>query len=259
MGKGIFAVLKETFREVMENSKSENSQKMTIAQKIRCRALTMTDIGGYVSPSGGYCNYGIFEVVAIKKETGRKNKRVYKAKTEEEAKEQARAEGLIDPMEVKVLPAEKPTEAQLRYARNLGAIVPPDAGKWDVSEIIDRMVNEDEKSPNPQNAKYADDMGLKFSKYIGECELYERLSCHMANEYDATYYCYEVYQTIHGKKECYDPREEDAYSVFLGFAEIVRKDESLKKSLISNCHEWPKKQTKIYKAARDWLEQNGVI
>lgn len=259
MGKGIFAVLKETFREVLENSKPENSQKKMISNESSCKASTMTEIEGYVSPSGGYCNYGIFEVVAIKKETGRKNKRVYEAKTEEGAKEQAREEGFIDPMEVKVLPAEKPTEAQLRYARNLRATVPPDAGKWDVSEIIDRMVEGDQESPNPQILQYADDVGLKFSKFIGKYRLYERLSCHMANKYDATYYCYEVYQMERGEKEYYDPRAEEAYKKFEEFRDIVRNDESLKKSLVNNCYDRPKKQTKIYKAARDWLEQNGVI
>ncbi len=133
--------------------------------------VSLDAIGGYVSPSGGYINYARFQVIGIKPSTKRKNTRVYEAFYEEDAISQARAEGFVEPFEVKVLPAEPPSDRQLSYARNLGATIPEGACKQDVSAIIDRIVDEEEDPVEEKLAKIANDCGVKFSRYHGRTQI----------------------------------------------------------------------------------------
>lgn len=133
--------------------------------------VSLDAIGGYVSPSGGYINYARFQVVGIKPSTKRRNTRIYEAFREEDALNQARAEGLVEPFEVKVLPVEPPSDRQLSYARSLGATIPEGACKQDVSAIIDRIVDEEEEPVEEQFAKAANDCGVKFSRYHGRTQI----------------------------------------------------------------------------------------
>ena len=49
-------------------------QKQTVEVRQRtCGELPLADIGGYVSPSGGFVNYGRFCVSGTNSSTGRKN------------------------------------------------------------------------------------------------------------------------------------------------------------------------------------------
>lgn len=128
-------------------------------------------IGGYVSPSGGYINYARFQVTGIKPSTKRRNTRIYETFHEEDALNQARAEGFVEPFEVKVLPAEPPSDRQLSYARSLGATIPEGACKQDVSAIIDRIVDEEEDPVGEKFAKVANDCGVKFSRYHGRAQI----------------------------------------------------------------------------------------
>lgn len=97
------------------------SSYVEVAQRTRGE-LPMADVGGYVSPSGGFVNFGRFKVVGVNAGTGRKNTKRYEAKDEEAARAAAAADGLSEPMTVEVEKLEDPTEQQMAYSQSK---VPP--------------------------------------------------------------------------------------------------------------------------------------
>lgn len=129
--------------------------------------LPMADVGGYVSPSGGFVNFGRFRVSGMNASTGRKNTKRYEVRTEEEARAAATADGLGDPMTVEVEQNEGPTEQQVAYALDLKAAIPAGACKADVSAIISRITDEDEAAPDPGLSRWAHDCGVRFSRFVG--------------------------------------------------------------------------------------------
>ena len=153
----------------LEISTSFSSYYVEVRQKIP-GALAATSVSawdGYASPSGGYVNYGRFQVVGKNPTTNRKNKRTYEARNEEEACKCAEAAGLLGPFEISVLPALPPTDSQISYAKNLGATIPEDACKTDVSAIISRITDEDEEPASERLARKAHECGIKLSRYHG--------------------------------------------------------------------------------------------
>lgn len=154
----------------LEISTSFSSYYVEIRQKTH-GSLPPTPISawdGYVSPSGGYVNYGRFQVIGKNPETNRKNKRIYEVKNEEEAQKCAEDAGLIGPFEICALPATPPTDSQLAYAKDLGATIPEGACKADVSAIISRITDEDEAPTSERLARKAHEYGVKFSRYHGQ-------------------------------------------------------------------------------------------
>lgn len=128
---------------------------------------------GYVSPSGGYINYGTFQVRGVNPDTRRKNKRVYQVASEADAIKCAENDGLVEPFEITALPSEPPSERQLTYAESLGAILPPNACRVDVSAIISRITDGDEAPLHEQIARQAHIYGLQYSLYFGEKRMKE--------------------------------------------------------------------------------------
>src|SRR5208282_5704676 len=101
-----------------------------------------------------------FEVHGYGRDTGRKRKRAYVAESEEDAREQASADGTVtesitrlpDPPPAEVprrfehqpaLEQEPATERQKAYARSLGIDFAPDIGIADMSKLIEDAVNAD--------------------------------------------------------------------------------------------------------------------
>lgn len=123
--------------------------------------------GDYISPSGGYINYANYQVYCINPKTKRRNKRVYDEPSEELAIARAKADGFVEPFEVSVLPSRKPTEGQLDYAAGLGIKLPPDACFDDVSALISRVTDDDEKPVCEELAVTAYCNGWKLSRYSG--------------------------------------------------------------------------------------------
>lgn len=130
-------------------------------------AIPLSAWDGYISPSGGYVNFGRFQVTGINPKTNRKNKRIVEAQNAESAFECVRNMGLIAPFEVLVLPSLPPTERQLSYAKDLGAVIPDGACQVDISAIISRITDDDEGQAPEQLAHQAHIFGLKISRYHG--------------------------------------------------------------------------------------------
>lgn len=148
-------------------SKEEISQK-TIGEM---QPFPLEAIGGYISPSGGYINYTVFQVIGINPKTNRKNKRVYEEITEEKAIARAQEEGFVAPFDVSVLPAKEPSERQLAYAKDLKIVIPDGACFDDVSALITRVVELREEPADARVAKAAHLCGVKFSRYIDSYNL----------------------------------------------------------------------------------------
>ena len=128
---------------------------------------------GYISPSGGYVNFAKYQVYGMNPSTGRKNKRVYEAFTEEEATEKAKEVGLVEPFEILVIASREPTERQLSYALDLGLSVPDDACFYDVSAMISRATDDDLEMADGYLLKLANRRHVKVSRYIGKKALKE--------------------------------------------------------------------------------------
>lgn len=131
-------------------------------------SISVDALGGYVSPSGGFVNFARFQVIGTNPATKRKNKRVYEVRTEEDACKCAEKDGLTGPFEISVLPSTSPSERQISFAKTLEAVLPDGACALDVSAIISRITDRDEKPVSPKIARQAHIMGLKFSRYHGK-------------------------------------------------------------------------------------------
>ena len=126
---------------------------------------------GYQSPSGGYVNFGTYQVTGINPKTNRKNKRKFEVLDEEKAIQMMIESGFGPPFDVSILPSREPTEAQIDYALDLGIAVPEDACFLDVSALISRVTDDDEEVASEALAAKAHEYGLKFSRYHGRATI----------------------------------------------------------------------------------------
>ena len=126
-------------------------------------------IGGFKSESGGYVNYNKYQLHGINPKTGRKNKFECNAFSEEDAIALAKEKkGLVEPFEVSIIPHDPPTESQIAYADDLEILRPDDCCKEDMSALISRVMQDDEKPASESMVKLAKSRKLMFSRFIGE-------------------------------------------------------------------------------------------
>lgn len=151
----------------VEISVSQSSYYVETKQKTRgvLPAISSKALDGYVSPSGGFVSYGRFQVIGTNPDTKRKNKRIYEVKDSGCACKYAERDGLIGPFDITVLPSVPPSDRQLAYAKSLGARIPSGACFLDVSAIISRITENEEKLDSENIAKLAFAYGVKFSRY----------------------------------------------------------------------------------------------
>lgn len=114
-----------------------------------------------------------FEIIGQSRETGRKRKRVFSARSEEEARVKANAEGL-DVTSVQRLAEEPPTERQLAYAKDLGINIPEDSSKDDVSGLISIRVERD-KPAEDRHRGFAEAYEVELPRFIGKKALFDRI------------------------------------------------------------------------------------
>lgn len=227
------------------------------------RQMTMVDLGGYKSPSGGYENYGEFYITGyvLNEKTGRRNKFAKRitAKTHSDALEKAKAFNLIDTPCISVSHVEKPTEKQIEYASNLGVIVPDDAGKQDVSEIICRFVGRlgerccdaPQPSPNEEFAEFADLMGLHFSKFIGADDLFSDVVEFLSGKDRAAFWAYSILCVHSGIDIGNMLKIPDMRQKLYSFAEMAVTDQAIMRSIDERSHydyRHPHKGSNAYKA-----------
>ena len=155
-------------------------REVEVKQKTK-GVLPRVTLNGYRNLSGGYVNYNRYCVVGINGQTRRKNKKIFAAKTAEDAIFLALKAGLSDPFSVTVEHLMPPSERQIAYAHDLGATWPDDACMEDLSAIISRITDDDEDCPTEQLAQHADKAGMMFSMYMGRKALHALTAQHLVN------------------------------------------------------------------------------
>lgn len=237
-------------------------QTQTVEVKQQTRGeLPLADIGGYISPSGGFVNYGRFCVAGTNSSTGRKNTKRYEVQTEDDARAAAAADGLVDPLTVQVEQQIPPTDRQMDYALELEAMIPGGVCKDDVSAIISRITDEDEEAPDPGLSRYAHACGVKFSRFVGAKALLGYMVGQLQGAARAELYAYAVYRQEKGGSFS-DPRRLPVYNALRACGAAIAEDPALMKSLEDrDVYDFagPNRGTKIYKAVAADLKQRGAL
>lgn len=232
--------------------------------------LSYLSLSGYKSLSGGYMSYTEFLVSGhiLNEKTGRKNlyKETICAQTKDEVIEKIKDVPFVDDYKIEVVPFEAPTEKQLNYAADLGAVVPDDATKWDVSAIIGRYTgalgdvayDEPQESPSEEFASFACNMGIRFSRFIGEDDLFNSVVNTLEGRDKAAFYAYCILKSTsatNGTSVSAAPEYPDLTEPYK-FADSVASSESIMKSINERTpddYRSPHKGTKAYKAVAEYF------
>lgn len=236
--------------------------------------LLPLDLGGYRSPSGGFVNWAYFEVKGTNSTTGRQNTRRYTAKDETAAAAIAEADGLNFPYEITALPNDAPTDRQINYLRSWNVAVPKGAAKEDISAILSRLedsydtVSENQISqdtiveyihplpgPNEEFAKYAHDMGVLFSRYIGGKALFHHTVYNLKDYDRAAFFAYCVLCS-HYNETIRDLRSSGYADQLYSFADMASVNESLMRSIggrFPDDYMKPHKGSTAYKAVAEFF------
>lgn len=123
------------------------------------------------SPYPDNLNFRRYECTGVFAETNRKRTRKIEAFTEDDALEEMKSTGFVEPITVKQIPFDPPSEAQIEACRKYHTIIPDKACKIDVTYIMDREI-ENDSIPNPDLLRYATEMKITTSYYAGKRNLY---------------------------------------------------------------------------------------
>ena len=236
-------------QEIKVTIKTETTHSYVDRLLAKGEILSLVDLDGYISPSGGFVNWATYEVSGKNINTNRKNKRRYDAKTEAEAVKQAETDGLIGPYDIVAIKHDDPTENQIKYLQSWGVSVPIGANKNDVSAILSRLedsynvVSEKKMSsntivqyirplpgPSEEFARYADDMGMKFSRYIGQNALFCHTIYSLNEREKAAFFAYCVL-CAHYHKDIGDLRTFEYADQLYAFADMALTNGALVRSI----------------------------
>ena len=261
-------------QEIKVTLKTETTHSYVDTLLANGEVLTLIDLDGYISPSGGFVNWAIYEVIGKNLNTNRKNKRHYEAKTEDDAIKHAEADGLTGPFDIAALKHEDPTERQIQYLQSWGVSVPAGASKFDVSAILSRLEDETEtvsekkisKSiteqrvrllPGPASdfAMFADGMGVKFSRYIGKAALFDKTLYNLTGRDRIAFYAYCII-CVHEKTEIGDMRKSEYFTRLYEFADAAIDNPTILRSIegrSANDYLHPHKGSTAYKAVAEFF------
>jgi len=139
-----------------------------------------------------------YEVKGKGKESNRSRKRVYSAYDESEAITMAKADGTIVES-INVLPDDPPTEAQLSFAKDLGIVIPENATKKDVCDIISCRVDHD-KPVTDRHKSFARMYLVEHTEFVGKRMLFNMIFAslkHPSRSFDmVAWFTYRVYRQL---------------------------------------------------------------
>ena len=261
-------------QEIKVKIKTETTHSYVDRLLAKGEDLTLVDLDGYISPSGGFVNWATYEVIGKNMNTNRKNKRRYDAKTEADAINQANADNLTGPYDITILMHDAPTEKQIQYLQSWGVAVPAGVNKFDVNAILSRLEDETEAisekkisqnateerirllpGPSAAFAKFADSMGVKFSRYIGKSALFDKTLYSLTRRDRVAFYAYCIICT-NNKMEIGDMRNSEHYARLYDFADMAVNDQSLLQSIerrSANDYLHPHKGSAAYKAVAEFF------
>lgn len=147
--------------------------------------LTMIDLKGYKSPSGGYGNLAEYDIdgYVINEKTGRKNIKHYSlyAKDETEAVEKFKKKygEPVGDLNIELVLAEPATDRDFNEMKDIGVDVPNDISWNDAATIHNRMLSrsddDDPIPPIPSDSfvQFAEEIGCFFSRFSSAESLLE--------------------------------------------------------------------------------------
>lgn len=144
--------------------------------------------------------------------------------------------GFVEPYEIERIGLEKPTENQMRYAKNIGLYIPSNASKKDVSVLLHRYEDEkpirQEKAPKEILEVLIKKMGVYIPTYANEEEMNSWFYFSMKEcEEKYAYFAMKVYAQNTGKNYHFiheaNPAEQEK---FYAFAKKYKDDRSFVES-----------------------------
>ncbi|MCI5056127.1 MAG: hypothetical protein MRY83_08465, partial [Flavobacteriales bacterium] len=142
-----------------------------------------------------------------------------------------KAKGYLEPFEIVEIEHDKPSSEQLKYAESLNIKIPPNATKVDVSCLISRVIDNDNKEPNRELIDFAEENGLFFSRYIGKKALYN-LIYHNLSEIDKiAFFVFSVYRYLSGDRMS-NLRKHPNKNRFYEIAHLIQDKDQIKKSIL---------------------------
>jgi len=177
----------------------------------------------------GYLNYGLYNVTGEDSSGATVSVKINSI-NEASAYQQALNSGINEPLKVTAEEFKTPTEQQIEYALDLGITLPDDACHEDVSCLINRVTEDDERSPEEALAIYADRKGSQFSAWIGEKAFFNLLFMKLAHRDKLAFFIYCVYCYLHSKHVGNLDDSTDA-ELFYKFADQYSADKIVNSSL----------------------------
>jgi len=187
-----------------------------------------------------------FIVRGVNTATNRKNKKTFTASSEADAIQQAEAVGLSGPFEITVDPADEATESQLAYAANIGLKVPNGACKTDLSALLSRAEENDERAALPGVLEFLAGRGWRGSALIGYDAMLATVRNFLTEQRDGlAFYAYYIDQA---ENNCplgnfdKDPKKDR----YLAFADYAIQNEKI----MEHYKRW--RQDKTWPTAKTW-------
>ncbi len=213
--------------------------------------ISYLDLGH--NPSGGYMSCAKYKVSGINPKTNRKNTRIIVAHNKDNALKQMDSMGFKDNQVKEAMVFDPPTDRQISYATDLGAIFPEDICKADASAIISRLTDY-YSTPylNIGFAKYLQENDIQFSAFAHPMEILYTAVYSLSKRERLIMYICSVYQNYYDNSllDC-DPRTLPVYEKAQTIADSLMQDTSIMNSFEKrdpSDYITPRKGTKIHTA-----------
>jgi len=212
-----------------------------------------------------YMSVPYFSVKAtgINPKTGRKNTKQYQVRNVAEVSGLLKADGLDEPYEILSRESgySKPSDNQLKYARDLGIrVIPSGCSAPDVSAMIDRALTDDHTPPPKGLAEYFQEEGYMFSRFSNYSTLKDRFLTQATLRDKTLVFMHLVHMKEIGGTAS-NLKKNKYYDLYNGFYESERENLKFVTSLETLFRDDFKlhRGSIAYKHALRFLTDNGVI
>ena len=138
----------------------------------------------------------------------------------------------------------------------MGAKFPSDVCFDDISCTIDRILSEDENSPNTGLVQWALDSGIHFSRFVNQESLIDHMLGQLRGADHWSFYSYLIYCEVSDLEES-DARKLSCYNELVNCGKMIDSRPDIQKSLREN--DRYNHYTKGYKAIKQWFTDHHVI
>lgn len=151
----------------------------------------------------------------------------------EQIKNLLEQEGYSEPFEISINEEYNiPTKRQIEYASDLNIPIHSELGKYDISCLIDRVLD-CSGEPNPGLIEFADDEKLMFSYCIGKKQLYDLVFYQLDDKKTIAFFVFSIYRFLYNDREA-NLNKSPYKNVFFSFANKYICDKKFLKSMYDN-------------------------